>query len=248
MKINFLGTSGWYSTKIGNTICTLIESKDYFIILDAGDGIYKIDKYIKTKKPIFLFLSHLHFDHIIGLHILSKFNFSSDVQIYTPKGTASLLRKLINPPFTTPFLKLSYKVKIFEISKKNFFLPFSVKTKFLLHSPFSLGYRFEIEGKKIAYCLDTDVCKNLLDLSKNVDLLITECNFKPRQKSKIKRGHLTPEEAAKVAKNAGVKKLVLTHFGSNFYMTLKQRKEAEKIAKTIFKNTIAAFDDLEILL
>jgi ribonuclease BN (tRNA processing enzyme) len=116
MKIRFLGTNGWYATNTGNTICTLIESKEYFIILDAGDGIYKVDKYIKTKKPIFLFISHLHFDHIIGLHILPKFSFPSGLQIYTKKGTKAILNKLINQPFTFPLSKLPYKVKIFEIS------------------------------------------------------------------------------------------------------------------------------------
>ena len=37
MKITFLGTNGWYDTKTGNTICTLIETKDYFIILQSLD-------------------------------------------------------------------------------------------------------------------------------------------------------------------------------------------------------------------
>jgi ribonuclease BN (tRNA processing enzyme) len=122
-----------------------------------------------------------------------------------------------------------------------------VKIKSLIHSPFCLGYRFEIDGKKIAYCPDTGICKNFLELAKNADLLITECSLKSGQKSK-EWPHLNPEEAAKTAKRAGVKKLVLTHFSSKYYKTLKERKDAQKIAKTIFKNTIAAFDNLEISL
>ena len=38
MKIIFLGTIGWYDTETGNTVCTLIETKREFIILDAGSG------------------------------------------------------------------------------------------------------------------------------------------------------------------------------------------------------------------
>lgn len=52
MKIIFLGTNGWYDTKTGNTICTLIETDNEYIILDAGNGIYKIDKYIKKIRRI----------------------------------------------------------------------------------------------------------------------------------------------------------------------------------------------------
>lgn len=29
MRIIFLGTNGWYDTDTGNTVCILLESKDY---------------------------------------------------------------------------------------------------------------------------------------------------------------------------------------------------------------------------
>jgi len=57
MRIIFLGTNGWYSTDTGNTVCTFIETKTHYIILDAGDGFHKIDQYIDDEKPIILFLS-----------------------------------------------------------------------------------------------------------------------------------------------------------------------------------------------
>lgn len=43
MRIIFLGTNGWYDTQTGNTICILMESNDYYFILDAGNGLYKAD-------------------------------------------------------------------------------------------------------------------------------------------------------------------------------------------------------------
>ena len=36
IKVTFLGTNGWYSTDTGVTLCTLVESDDFYIILDAG--------------------------------------------------------------------------------------------------------------------------------------------------------------------------------------------------------------------
>ncbi|MEK7333592.1 MAG: ribonuclease Z, partial [Nitrospirota bacterium] len=60
MKITFLGTNGWYDTATGNTICILVETERYDIILDAGNGLYKADRYISNKKPVYLFLSHFH--------------------------------------------------------------------------------------------------------------------------------------------------------------------------------------------
>ena len=76
MKIIFLGTNGWFSTPTGNTPCILIDAKDHYVIFDAGNGIYKIDKYITEEKPISLFISHFHLDHVSGLHNLDKVIFS----------------------------------------------------------------------------------------------------------------------------------------------------------------------------
>jgi hypothetical protein len=52
VKIIFLGTNGWYDSETGNSICTLIDTQDHYIILDAGNGIYKADRYIKKDKPV----------------------------------------------------------------------------------------------------------------------------------------------------------------------------------------------------
>ena len=65
-KIIFLGTNGWYDTDTGNTICILIDSPLFTIILDAGNGIAKLDRYADFNKPAYLFLSHFHLDHIAG--------------------------------------------------------------------------------------------------------------------------------------------------------------------------------------
>jgi len=78
MKIVFLGTNGWYTTPTGNTPCILIDSKDQYVVFDAGNGIYKLDKYITEDKPISLFITHFHLDHVSGLHTLSNLLLSKD--------------------------------------------------------------------------------------------------------------------------------------------------------------------------
>lgn len=61
--------------------------------------------------------------------------------------------------------------------------------------------------------------------------------------------HLNPIEAATVAKESQVKRLVLTHFEPCwFYLTKRESKLAERAAKKIFKNTISAFDEMELLI
>ncbi|MFN3528085.1 MAG: MBL fold metallo-hydrolase [Candidatus Altarchaeaceae archaeon] len=246
MKAIFLGTNGWYDTKLGNTISTLIETKDYFIILDAGNGIYKAENYIpdENKKEIFMFLSHFHLDHIVGLHILNKFSKKfPNLKIYIPKGTKEILKNFVNIPFTLPISDLTYNVEIYEISDGIYNIPFKIECLSLIHYPFSIGYRIEIDDKVISYCMDTGICENAIKLARNSELLISECSFKSNQRNP-NWPHLNPEDAATIAKEAQSKNLILTHFDAAIYKTMEERKEAEKIARKIFKNTFSAYDEM----
>lgn len=247
MKISFLGTNGWYDTETGSTVSTLIETKKEYIILDAGNGIYRMPEFLKKKKPVYLFLSHFHFDHIIGLHILAKFSFPKGLFIFGQPGMKRILNKVINKPFTIPFHRLPFEIKVREIPEGIHHLPFLVKAKFLLHSQKCLGYRFEIDGKTIAYCTDTGLCKNAYELAHRADLLIAECSYSPGEKDE-RWPHLNPGEAACLAKQSKAKKLFLTHFDPSRYPNFTERKKAEKAARRIFENTRAARDKMEIIL
>jgi len=245
MKVIFLGTNGWYDTKTGNTTCILIETDDYFIILDSGNGIYKIDQYIRSKKPIHLFLSHFHLDHIVGLHILNKFDFSQRMYIYGQAGTKDILNTIINEPYTIPFDKLPFKVEVYELSERLRNIPFLVEYKYLFHSSRCLGYRFELDGKILTYIPDTGICKNAVELAENADLLIAECSFKIGQRN-VEWQHLNPEDTVQIAKEANAKKLALVHFDASIYRSLEERIEVQEKMKEVFENLIVTFDNMEM--
>lgn len=245
MKITFLGTNGWYDTETGNTVCALIDADKYYIILDAGNGFYKLDRYISSKKPIYLFISHFHLDHIIGLHILNKFSFSQGMHIYGQVGTKETLDKIINVPFTIPLSKLPVKVDVHELSEGMHNIPFLFECRLLRHSSKCIGYRFELDGKTVAYVPDTGACENAVKLARNADLVIAECSFKSGQ-SNAEWPHLNPEEAAQIATEANAKKLALLHFDANIYKTLQEREKAEEAAREIFGKTHVAVDNMTI--
>jgi len=248
MKIVFLGTNGWYSTTTGLTPCVFIDSKDFYLILDAGEGVHKLDRYITNEeKPIYMFLSHFHLEHIHGLHILSKFSFKQGMKIFGKGGTKKMTETIMKQPFTMPINELPFKVEVEEFAEGVYEKPLKFSCRLLPHPDPSMGYRFEIEGKIVAYCTDTGVNENLLELAKDADVLIAECAHLPKQISDS-WPHLNPEEAAKAAKEANVKKLILMHFAANNYESIEDRKRAEEIAKTVFKNTVAALDDMILTL
>jgi len=225
MQIIFLGTNGWYDSPTGNTICTLINTELYHIILDAGNGIAKADCYIKDDLPVYIFLSHFHLDHIEGLHVLNKFRFSQGLSIFGQKGTKDALNAVINRPFTVPLDRLPYPVTVHELSPGPYKLPFPLDCRFLLHADPCMGYRFDLDGKVIAYCPDTGFCENAVLLAEDADLLIAECAFLPGEKS-TQWPHLSPQDGADIARQARVAGLALTHFDAGRYTSLAMRHEA----------------------
>jgi len=247
LKINFLGTNGWFDTKTGNTVCTLIETDSCNIILDAGFGIAKIDRFLNKEKPTYLCLSHLHLDHTCGLHTIDKNTFLKKLDIFVPQGETSKLRTLMDNPYSVPPRLMKFKTFIKPAAKSFRLSGVKVTTDHLIHASKCIGYRFEYKGKAITYCTDTGVCDQALELARNTDLLITECALRSGQD----HGgwpHLDPEQAATMAKKAKAKKLVMTHFDAHNYKTLKQRKRAQEAARKIFPKSTTAIDGMQVMI
>ena len=244
-RVVFLGTNGWYDTDTGNTICILIDTSSYTIILDAGNGIAKLDKYVDFNKPAYLFLSHFHFDHIVGLHTICKYNFSRGLHICGQEGIASILGKILDAPFSVPVKDFQFTTRFIELPEQKNEIPFPVASLPLLHKSLTLGYRFDVDDKTITFCGDTGYCDNAVKLAESADLLITECAFQSGQENND-WPHLNPETAAIIAKESGAKRLALVHFDAELYRTIGDRKNAQDAAKTIFSDTVAAVDDMVI--
>lgn len=252
MKIIFLGTNGWYTSPTGNTPCILIDSKDHYVIFDAGNGFYKLDQYITEAKPVSLFISHFHIDHVSGLHTLDKFNFPAGLDVYVGSGRSKDFEILVNPPFTVGTkpgkdneTTQKMDVRLHELTNRK--TPFPAQAIEQHHAFRDHGYRVTLEGKTIAYSGDCSITDASLILAKDADLLIHECSYKADHAPNT-WGHVTPIEAAQLAKDAGAHKLILNHFDASLYTSFDERKEAEVQAKEIFPDTTAATDDLIITL
>ncbi|MCM8797683.1 MAG: MBL fold metallo-hydrolase [Candidatus Omnitrophica bacterium] len=242
MKVYFLGTMGWYDTPLGNTLCVLVDTGKEYIVFDAGGGFTKLDYYIKKANPVYLFLSHFHLDHIIGLHALNKFKFSQGLYVFGPPGTKKMFNLLINPPYSKAVNALKIRVRIKELDR-NLRLPFEMEFKELFHTTVCYGYRLSCDDKTVSFCTDTGLCSNLALLAKKADLLIIESALRPGESDKG-WPHLNPQQAATVARNCGVKNLALVHFDAADYPCQDDIRAAKEAARKIFKNSIAARDGL----
>jgi len=81
--------SGQESIKYGgNTSCITVKWKGNYYIFDSGTGIINFGKTNNDLKKATLFLSHLHYDHVIGLPFFSKI-WDKDFSMKIFSGTLS---------------------------------------------------------------------------------------------------------------------------------------------------------------
>ncbi len=94
---------------------------------------------------------------------------------------------------------------------------------------------YKEKGKKITIILDTELTDNCYKIAKDSDLLIAEATYANKEKELAKENkHLTASDAAKIAKKANCKKLILTHISQRYQ---KNEKILLEEARKTFKNT-----------
>ena len=94
-------------------------------------------------------------------------------------------------------------------------------------------------GDSLAVVIDTRYCQNAIDIARGAKTLICESTYqKDRHQLARKHFHLTAEQAATIAKEAGVETLILTHFSARY----QNGKGFEKEAKEVFPNTFIGED------
>ncbi|MGW4484950.1 ribonuclease Z [Amycolatopsis sp. NPDC004368] len=72
-------------------------------------------------------------------------------------------------------------------------------------------------GQVVAFVMDTRPCAGALACARDADLLVAESTFRAADADIATRyGHLTSTDAARLAAEAGVRKLVLTHFSQRY--------------------------------
>ncbi|OAH09556.1 ribonuclease Z [Streptomyces jeddahensis] len=72
-------------------------------------------------------------------------------------------------------------------------------------------------GQRFAFVMDTRLCEGVHALAEGCDMLVIESTFLHEDEQlAVEHGHLTAVQAGRVARDAGVRHLVLTHFSQRY--------------------------------
>jgi len=246
MQLITLGTGTCVPSLKRSASSNFLKIKKTNILVDCGSGTLKqLEKAKLSYKDVdIVFFTHFHTDHISDVNaLIHALNWTPD---YDRKRDLLLVGPFGFKKFYKNYLQLvsgkprpnTYKIRIKEIKKKLKFQGFIVESANTVHAEPSIAYKF-IEGKKsIVISGDCDFDRELIELSKNVDVLVLECSFPNNRKIE---GHLVSKECGLIAKEANVRKLVLTHF-----YPVSTAKERLNETKKVFKKTILAKDLMKI--
>lgn len=93
-------------------------------------------------------------------------------------------------------------------------------------------------GAKLVMTGDVAETESLVQVARNATVLVTEATYSEADGAMARdNGHLTAAQAARLARDAGVEKLVLTHISGRH-----RERDLEDEARAIFPNTVLARD------
>jgi phosphoribosyl 1,2-cyclic phosphodiesterase len=210
----------------GNTSCLECRLRDgTLIIFDAGTGIRPLGAALGVCDATVL-LSHYHWDHIQGFPFFgSAFFDDSNIVVYGPefegKGPEEILLWQMHEPYFPADPSQLRGIKDYRTATTE---PFSigsasVRATRVSHPSVTYGYRVEDEGGVFVYISDNEVdvatedtYRNIVELARGADLLLHDCQYFEHEYSHRQGwGHSTPRQALKIAREAGVQRLMLFH-------------------------------------
>ena len=220
---------------------------DQTILLDFGPRT--LANLMKTRvnrhQIRYLLFSHFHADHFSDFITFffdavyySKFiGRRPDLTLIGPRGTKRLFRMMLK---TFPsFNSAAFRVRLREVSDRSFVLGRTrIIPQSVVHTPrlHCVGYRFEYGGRVFAYSGDAQYCPSLIRLCRHADVAILDCSFPANRPAP---GHMHAGACGRVAREADVTRLILSHF-----YPIADRYDVKRQAARQFQGRITKGRDL----
>ena len=208
MELTVLGMNGPFPAPGGATSGYLLSVGDTRIQLDLGSGtLASLTSLTAPEKLTALVFSHWHYDHcsdvlplIFRLEALAE----QPLHVYGPADEDSLVRQAV---------KRCAKMVLHDIAPGDRLVlgEAEVTVHQARHPVPAVMLRVTAGGRTLCYTGDTNTVDGLVEFAANADLLLADGLF-PEKVWGEEKPHLSAVLAAKLAADAGVRRLVITHF------------------------------------
>ena len=213
MRLTILGMNGPFPAPGGATSGYFLAAGESRIGLDLGSGcLARLTALTPPEELTALLLSHWHYDHcadVLPLIYRLEACATQPLHIYAPVDESSLVRKAVQG---------CAKIVLHDIENSEFGIRNSefqvgdlqIKVYPARHPVPAVMYRIEQGGKAFCYTGDTNTVEGLADFAKEADFLLADGLFTDSVWAEGKP-HLSASLAAQLAKDAEVRRFVITH-------------------------------------
>lgn len=236
MKLTVLGNNGPFPSAGGACSGYLIQEGEKKLLLDCGNGVLSnLQKLVRFEDLDAIMLSHLHSDHMSDMMVLRY-----AVQIKMKRGLMGNLIDVFAPSepaeeYNRLNVKDAFNLKAITGGLVLNFGNLKITFKEMTHPVKSFAISMENGNSRFVYSGDTSWNENIIQFSRGVDLLMLDAGLLSGDKTDNNVPHLTAKECGIVAREAGVKKLLLTHFWPEYNVN-----DLVSEAKTEFADVQAA--------
>lgn len=242
MNITILGCWGGFPKVNEASSGYLVEQDGVKILVDCGSAVLsKLQNHVNPAELDAVILSHYHADHIADIGVLQH---ALLIDSFTKKTRQAPLF-IYGHQEVDAFQSLTYK----EITKGIAYDPgeqleigpFAISFLKTDHPAPCYAMKIKTNTDTLVYTADTAFKKEFIDFSRDADVLLSECNLYKGMNG-ASAGHLTSEQAGKIAFEANVNTLILTHLPHFGDIEQLREEAAEQFDGTI----ILAAENLEI--
>jgi phosphoribosyl 1,2-cyclic phosphodiesterase len=213
-----------------STTCVQVSSNHQSIIIDAGTGLKHLGDQLmngpagKGDGTLHLFLTHFHWDHLIGLpSFYPAMVEGNDINIYAVQSNVeSLIRNFLRHPWVETDID-SWKSRVnFHILQPR--IPITLNdmtiTPYMMDHPDPCwGYRVSSGGKNYAHCADTEATRvtamslgDDLPMYQNVDLMYFDAQYTLGELAdRINWGHSAAQIGLDLAFRESIKHVLFSH-------------------------------------
>ncbi len=256
----------------GSSSCVEIESgRPDYVLCDLGSGVRAFGqaamaKHGATPQTYHIFMSHLHWDHIMGLPFFTPAYIPGNrIRIYGGHATleAALRRQQEEPSFPVPFSIFRADIEFvhLEPGRRHDVAGMSVTLKLQRHAGDSYGYRFESQGRTVIYTTDSEhplvdavETDSFVEFFRDADVVIFDAMYSLADAISVKAdwGHSSNVVGVDLCQRARVRHLCLFHHEPAFSDetiagVLADTRRYEEITRTGAPLLVTtAYDGMEI--
>jgi len=225
----------------GHTSCMSVVLGNEQFIFDAGSGIRELGLEVLSteRRKLHLFITHTHWDHIQGFPFFAPaYTPGFDITIYGAEGFGKDLKNVFRGQLDREYFPVQMEDMESNLQFRHLAenpMPVGsalISWEFAEHPGATVGYKIEIEDRKIAWVPDNEFLQGytgppealtrdhrlvqpygrMIDFLADADVVIHEAQYTcDEYPKKIRWGHSSIANACVLMKLAGVRRWIITH-------------------------------------